>query len=274
MLDTRRPFTRSDALAAGVPASLLRGSRFRKIFRGVYVDAAVMASTRERTEAALLIFPDSARASHTSAARIYEVPVPTIAQEHVSVGRAEERRHREGIVCHVSPGDSRLTRGVRVSTPEVMFVELAELLELVDLVVVGDNLVRTGRASRESLSEAARSARGVVGRLACSAAALIREGVDSPMETRLRLLLVLAGCPEPQVNATLRGGDGEVLRRYDLSWNTARLIVEYDGRHHIDGSHSGSGTSTGVMRSRTTDGGSSSSRRTGSTVTRQRRSPW
>ncbi|KRF11299.1 hypothetical protein ASG90_16165 [Nocardioides sp. Soil797] len=115
-----------------------------------------------------------------------------------------------------------------------MFVELASLLTLVDLVVVGDNLVRTERVSTEELrqvsgeSELPNAARAVV------AAGLVRERVDSPMETRLRLLIVLAGLPEPKVNLTLRNVEGAAIRRYDLSFPEARLILEYDGRQHVE----------------------------------------
>ncbi len=49
------------------------------------------------------------------------------------------------------------------------------------------------------------------------------------METRLRLLLVLAGLPEPTVNVIVRGPDGEWLRRFDLCYPIFRLVVEYDG---------------------------------------------
>jgi hypothetical protein len=54
------------------------------------------------------------------------------------------------------------------------------------------------------------------------------------MEKRLRMLLVLAGLPEPQVNLSLRDVDGRPLRRYDLCWPSVRVIVEYDGRQHIE----------------------------------------
>lgn len=54
------------------------------------------------------------------------------------------------------------------------------------------------------------------------------------METRLRMLLVLAGLPEPEINVVVRDADGEPLRRYDLTFREARTIVEYDGRHHIE----------------------------------------
>jgi hypothetical protein len=64
--------------------------------------------------------------------------------------------------------------------------------------------------------------------------ALVRERVDSPMESRLRMLIVLAGLPEPRVNVTYGEEDGLVLRRYDLSWPEVRVIVEYDGRHHVE----------------------------------------
>ena len=60
------------------------------------------------------------------------------------------------------------------------------------------------------------------------------DGVDSGMETRLRLLLVLAGLPEPQVNVILRQPDGSWSMRLDLSYPHLELIVEYDGRQHAD----------------------------------------
>jgi hypothetical protein len=65
-------------------------------------------------------------------------------------------------------------------------------------------------------------------------ASLARKGVDSPQETRLRLLLVLAGLPEPRVNLLLRGRDGSWRRRYDLAYELLRLIIEYDGRQHAE----------------------------------------
>jgi hypothetical protein len=65
---------------------------------------------------------------------------------------------------------------------------------------------------------------------------LAREGVDSPQETRLRLLLVLGGLPEPRVNLIIRGRDGSWRRRYDLAYEHLRLIIEYDGRKHAEDS--------------------------------------
>lgn len=234
-LDTRRPFTRAEALRGGVTAKMLRGPRFRRLLRGVFVEASVRPWPEERTDAALLLTGDAAFASHASAARLLRVPIPTCPLEHVSVLEAGLRRRREGVVCHVASGtDVVVVHGRRCSAPHVLFGELAMLLDLVDLVVAGDHLVRREMTTPESLRAAVVDLPGAAGRHARRAAAYVRTEVDSPMETRLRMLLVLAGIPEPQVNLTIRDVDGEPLRRYDLSWPGVRVIVEYDGRHHIE----------------------------------------
>src|SRR5690606_7480650 len=60
------------------------------------------------------------------------------------------------------------------------------------------------------------------------AACWVRDRAESVMESRLRMLLVLAGFPEPVVNASFDGG----RFRLDLCWPQLRLAVEYDGQHH------------------------------------------
>jgi hypothetical protein len=85
-----------------------------------------------------------------------------------------------------------------------------------------------------TLMNAIESWAGYGTQLALRAARLMRDGVDSPMETRLRLLIVFAGMPEPTVNVIVRGEDGSWRMRFDLCCLDQRLIVEYDGRKHAD----------------------------------------
>lgn len=178
--------------------------------------------------------------SHFSAAKIYELPVPAQTDVHVSVLRAEDRRHRLGIACHVTTEENPavlLVDDMRVSHPFRMFLELAGVLDLVDLVIVGDALVRVygispvdlGHACQRYASQSRHHAW-----LACRAASYVRAGVDSPMETRLRLLIVLAGLPEPAVNVVLHDDHGRARRRYDLAYEELRLVIEYDGRQHAE----------------------------------------
>lgn len=60
----------------------------------------------------------------------------------------------------------------------------------------------------------------------------VRDGVDSPKETELRLLIVRHGFLEPQVQCPV--DDGEVLLHLDLGWPDHRVGLEYDGAVHLD----------------------------------------
>src|SRR5258708_21226396 len=57
---------------------------------------------------------------------------------------------------------------------------------------------------------------------------------ESPMETRLRWLLLEAGLPCPEVQTNLRDRWRRFLGRADLYYAEARLILEYDGANHRD----------------------------------------
>jgi very-short-patch-repair endonuclease len=123
--------------------------------------------------------------------------------------------------------------GIPISTPEQCFLEIAAAgADLVELVVLGDSLVKKSRTTPQRLVDAAESSRSYRVRTARRAARLVREGVDSPMESRLRMLIVLAGLPEPKVNLVLWTADGRYEFRFDLWYEEYRLIVEYDGDQH------------------------------------------
>ncbi|NUT03790.1 MAG: DUF559 domain-containing protein [Hamadaea sp.] len=61
---------------------------------------------------------------------------------------------------------------------------------------------------------------------------------ESPMETRLRLLLLAAGLPRPtsqyKVMATAQDGRRRFIARLDFAYPEFRLALEYDGDHHRD----------------------------------------
>lgn len=193
-------------------------------------DSAVL-----RVKAALACYFDSAFASHASAARVWRVPVQTRPGEHVTVPEPGHRLRRAGVTTHHRPAAPVVVRdGVRVSTLVDLFVELAEELSLVELVVAGDWMVRRHGVRITALRRAAMRATGPYARLARRAARFVRAKVDSPMETRLRMLIVLAGLPEPEVNSTVCRREGSILRRFDLCWPSVKVVVEYDGRHHVE----------------------------------------
>jgi hypothetical protein len=114
---------------------------------------------------------------------------------HVTLPSACGRLVRQGVSSHYRNDSAQTTRrkGVPISTPEQTVLDLAAIgVGLVDLVVVADSLIKAGHTSPELLIGTLAS--GTVGDAALPAELPPwRGGVDSPQETRLRLLVVLAG---------------------------------------------------------------------------------
>lgn len=230
------PFRRSEALAAGLSDDDLRSGRYRRIFHGIYVVATVLVDAWIRAAAALRVMPPGSHVSHHSAVVLHGGVAPESLQTHVSSLAGMLRTVRQGIRAHwsMSPPSVVRLRGLPVSSPTQAFLELAQVgVGLVDLVVAGDSLAKATRIRPEAFIAAAESWRGHRKGLALRAAHLIRAGVDSAMETRLRLLMILAGIPEPVVNYIVRYADGGWSQRFDLAYPELKLIVEYDGRHHL-----------------------------------------
>jgi hypothetical protein len=54
------------------------------------------------------------------------------------------------------------------------------------------------------------------------------------MESRLRMLLVLARLPRPEVQASVHDAYGRFVGRPDLLYRAHRLVIEFDGGNHRD----------------------------------------
>lgn len=189
-----------------------------------------------RIRAALALHPEDAFASHVSAAEVLGLPVPQRGFAHVTVRNEEDRRFRPGLKPHVTKRPRRIivVRGIRTTDPIATFIDCAGSLSLVDLVILGDALCMLFNIKARTLLNACAASTDYYASAALKAARLVRDGVDSPMETRLRLLIVFAGLPEPTVNFLMRRDDGSVRRRIDLIYLMIKLIIEYDGRQHAD----------------------------------------
>jgi hypothetical protein len=227
------PFTRAEYLAAGGGRSALKGTRYREVVRTIYIEVDQDgADTRVRI--AMMVHPDGAFASHWSACRVLGLPVPDNAFEHVTVRDPDDRRYRPWLKPHVTKRKRGVivVRGIQVTDPITTFLQMAGHLSLVDAVVLGDAIVKMYRIPPRRLLKAARASTDYYAAAARRAAAYVRKGVDSPMETRLRMLIVLAGLPEPVVNLVLVNEDGTWKRRFDLCYAKIKLVVEYDGRQH------------------------------------------
>ena len=183
------------------------------------------------------------RFSHLSAARLWGAPTPS-GRNEVHVSRPGTSRARTaGVIGHRSDGGRTASRrGLPASDPITMFLEVATLLPIPDLVAIGDYLVRDPRVldphdirpciSLEELRRVCNEASGRGVRRARAAAGLVRVGAESPKETELRLLAHGAGLPEPVLQYELFDAAGRWIGSFDLAWPEARLIAEYDGDQH------------------------------------------
>ncbi len=159
------------------------------------------------------------------------------ATDVLSFGPSREPRMR-GVRGHrvVSGSVSvQVVGGIPVTSPLDTWRLLAAELSGDELVAVGDSLVRrqfplADPGELPSVLDGHTGARGMASLR--RAIGLVRAGADSPRETRLRLLLVRAGLPEPLVNpdVSVPGSDGRLFG--DLVYPEYHVIVEYDGEQH------------------------------------------
>lgn len=134
----------------------------------------------------------------------------------------------------VRQSEARSVNGLRVvraeleatATPCQAFGHLVPRSSLVEAVVVGDQLLRSGRVRPVALARHLPAAhRRVV--------ALLDPGSQSPAETRLRLMVTLAGLPQPTSQLVVLRADGVPVGHADLGYEEFRVALEYEGRHHV-----------------------------------------
>ena len=235
------PFTVAEAAALGVGPDVLRGARFRSLAHGVHVRVDHEDGLVLRCQALALVLPPDAVFSHLTAARLCHLPVPGRcgplgwpADEPLEVTCSQRAARHDGVHGHVGQVTThvrRIEHGLRVTSGAKTWADLAPRLGLDDLVVLGDAALRHGWADLVELTDmAARPGRRGSRRMR-AAIPLLEPRTDSPMETRLRLLLVRAGLPRPQAGRDVVV-DGEWLARPDLSYPSLRIAIEFDGDHH------------------------------------------
>ncbi|PWJ24454.1 uncharacterized protein DUF559 [Branchiibius hedensis] len=229
-----RFFTRQQLLRHGVsPRELRPGGRFQRVLRGVYV-CEDKITFHTLLDAALHRAPDDAIVSHHTAAALWGGVVPNSSTIHLSV-RPDTILRMAGITAHrVNESQHVMLNRRRVTTPAQTFIDLAGVLELIDLVVLGDTLVRKGRVHVNELRAAADAATGRGVARARTAAGLVREGSESVQETKTRLLVVLAGLPELVSQYRVRDENGAIRARPDLAYPQWKVAIDYDGRTHFD----------------------------------------
>ena len=235
-------FSVSSGLDAGLSRDRLRAADLSRPFKGGRV-TAMPHGIRERARALSPILRCDQHLSHLTAAALLGMRLPErrLSRElHVTYRDAQRAMRRPDVVGHKTNAQVAVTElvdGLRVSSPLDAWCECAALLSLDELVVMGDGLVsrRAPAARLEQLTRAVQARVGQRGTARLRAALpLIRARTDSARETTLRLTVIRAGFPEPEVNASLRDRRGAVIAHGDLVWPEYRVVLEYEGRQHAE----------------------------------------
>lgn len=236
-----------DAESLGIPAGA-RAAGLRAPFRGVRslgVDTSTLVGRclEYRARMSRVEF-----FSHITAALLWGMPLPRALQDdaplHVCVPAGAVPPRVRGVVAHqdgVPAFTVAILGGLAVGSAADTWCQLATMLRPNDLVAVADYLLAERRtafgreprlATRAELAEAVSRRPGARGVKALRwALRQARERVDSRMETLLRLLLVEAGLPEPEVNPPV-AVDGGLTLHPDLLWARWRIVLEYEGDEH------------------------------------------
>lgn len=239
------PFTIRDAREKGITRERTRAGDLDRPFRGIRAPWNPERSFVELCEAYAVAMSDDHFFSHATAGRLLGLPLPLEVQRspvlHVTAVLPSRAPRASGVVGHHAKPEGVHTttvKGLRVASAAQTWCDLATVLSVRELIVVGDALVRR-KQPLESMDRLRRTVNGGGGRRGARklrvAFESVRPGVDSPQETEIRLIIVEAGLPEPIVNAPIRNSHGAFIALGDLAYPEYRVLIEYDGAHHFAG---------------------------------------
>jgi hypothetical protein len=228
-----RIFRGSHAVRRGLltPAQL-RTSRWKRVYRDVYADAAIPDSHLFRCEAVGLILPPTAVLTGRSAACVRGLPLGELSDPvHVLIPAGTDLRLR-GIRAQrgrIPPGHVLVGRPP-ITVPTRTAWEIAREPNLVDAVAALDVLLGHGYVTTEALAAwVAASPRS----RATLAINLADGRAESPPESKLRVRLTLVGLPLPIPQFRVHSC-GRFVARLDLAWPEKRVGCEYDGEWHAE----------------------------------------
>lgn len=231
-------FRGSAAIEAGlVTRRVLHGPRFRRLFPDTYVPRQSPPGFDLRSRAAFRYVEGRGALAGYSAAELLGASCGRPeAPAEVVVWEGRQRTHPGLMVSHrsVEP-ELTVVGGILVTSPLRTAFDLARQGTLVERVVAVDALANAHDFAPDLLLCFGAKYQGARGNLdLAEVLTLADRRAASPMETRLRLVLVLGGLPRPQAQWPVQDEQTRTVRWLDLAYPDARIGVEYDGSVHTE----------------------------------------
>jgi very-short-patch-repair endonuclease len=232
------PFTVSEARRIGFKWRSLQANTWRRLSRGQYAWTQIPDDTELQLKAAQRRLPSQFAFSGRTAAWILGLdlspcdPIEAIVPRNISVRCRTGMRVRR---ASLAEGDVIQRRGFRLTNTLRTLTDLGSDRDLVESVVALDLALHAGLIGMEALKSHIEKSSGAKGvRRLRRAVSLADSRSESPMETRLRVQLVCARLPAPEVQVELHDKTGRFLGRADLYYSDVKLVVEFDGQNHKD----------------------------------------
>lgn len=229
------PFTLSEARAAGISHRCLSGKSWRRLASELYCWVEWKEDPWPVIRAWHRLLPPDFVFGGATAAWLWGIDMSPINPIHVVVPTDSGLRTRRGLDvrrCGLTCGEVTETRGEPATTLHRTLRDLCIRLSARDVLPAVDAAIRLKLTDVAALIGYVAECCGAPGSARLRAVAMVSAPAESPMESRLRWVLMQARLPRPEVQVDLRDADGRFLARADLYYRSARLVVEYDGANH------------------------------------------
>ena len=232
----QRPFSTREGRAKGIERWHLRSPRWQRVGPAIYAPASRIDHTMVRLEAAASRVPAAAAFAGLSAAWLHGLDVDGCSPIEMIVPKGNKVSGRAGMRVYRSAlpeAEATAIQGLKVTNILRTLEDIGRRLSLTEATVIVDAALQAGliEISRfDSWARSRRGGRGLVNLRAVAGAAEPKS--ESPMETRLRMALVIAGLPRPEAQVPIYDERGLFVGRPDLYYSDCKLGIEYDGGFH------------------------------------------
>jgi hypothetical protein len=231
----QRPFSLDEARKAGLTLSALSGTAWRRVGAELYRWTELPEDPWLTISAWQSVLPPQAVFVGATAAWLHGLDLEPINPVEVAVPASSGLRSRAGINvrrCEIPPAEVVDIRRFRATALPLTLSGLCLHRPAVEAVIAIDMAIRLALTDVAALCQYAEASKGRPGAARLRSLAVFGAGAESPMETRLRWLLIQSGLPHPLVQTKLHDGAARVIARADLYYPESRLVVEYDGGNH------------------------------------------
>jgi very-short-patch-repair endonuclease len=230
-----RPFSLDEARDAGLTRHSLRRQTWKRIGARLYRWTDLPEDLLLTLSAWRSVLPPETVFAGASAAWLHGLDIEPADPVEVVVPPSCAVRTRVGLIvrhARIPTAEVVSVRGFRATDLPLALARLCLQRPAVEALVAIDMAIYRGLIDQTVLAQYAEESKLRAGVQRMKSLAKLAAPAESPMETRLRWLLIQAGLPGPQVQAELSDASARLLGRVDLYYAEARLAVEYDGGYH------------------------------------------